>query len=62
MDKEEWDLDKFIKFYNKIAHDAAGWMYEENRSNQELKEEYEQSADDSIQEFAKNLLYYEQRH
>ena len=62
MDREEWDYEKFIFFYNKIAYNTGGWMYEETRSKQELKEEYEQSGDSSLQEFAETLFIFEQRY
>ena len=62
MDKEDWDYDKFIFFYNQIAFNTGGWMYEETCSKQELKEKYEDSTDSSIQEFAESLYIYEQRH
>ncbi len=62
MKKEEWDHDKFIIIYNKIARDTAGWLYEENFSKEQLKEKYEQSGDTTIQDFTKHLFYYEQRH
>jgi hypothetical protein len=60
MDKEEWDYEKFIFFYNKIAYNSGGWLYEETGSKQEVKEKYEQSGDSSIQDFAKNLFIFEQ--
>ncbi|MBD3340171.1 MAG: hypothetical protein GF353_13750 [Candidatus Lokiarchaeota archaeon] len=62
MDKEEWNHDKFISLYNNIARNAGGWMYEANCSKQELMEKYEKSGDITIQVFAENLFYYEQRH
>ena len=60
MTKEIWDYEKYIQEYNKIALGCGGWINEKKHSEQQLKEKYEDSVDSSIEEFAKNMVIYEQ--
>ena len=61
MTKENWEYEKYIREYNKIALNCGGWINEKKRSQQQLKKMYEESSDSSIKEFAKNMFIYEQK-
>jgi len=58
--QEKRDVNKFIEFYNEVAHNEWGYKFEENEKNKNLEDIYVRSWDKTLQEFAKNRVYVDQ--
>lgn len=59
--KESWDFEKFIGFYNQIADKNGGWHYEKNQGTNDLESFYNSGSYQSLKDYAQVRFEYEQR-
>lgn len=63
VDKEPWDLDKFVQYYNAIAKERVGWNFEPDDHDLVLLKKWYEEVDDhrNLRQYAHNQFIFDQQ-